>query len=81
MEKMNQDNFKLVIADMDMSGISGVELLQQIKEVNADTKVIFMTGKVSGISVSGAIEAGADDIFFKPLDFGFLVEKVEALMR
>jgi DNA-binding NtrC family response regulator len=81
LEKIRQDIYSLVIADMDMSSISGVDLLKQIKEVNPDIKVLFMTGKVSGISVADAIESGADDIFFKPLDYGFLMEKVEALMR
>lgn len=63
------DSFDLVITDLKMPGIDGLEVLRQIKKVNANTEVIILTGYGT---IENAIEAlkndGAYDFITKPLE-------------
>jgi DNA-binding response OmpR family regulator len=44
LEKFKQDNPDLVLLDVKMSGIDGVETLKRMREINKDAKVIMVTG-------------------------------------
>ncbi len=58
----------LVISDIVMPGMSGIDLLKKIKEVNAETLVIIMTSH-AGLSTSiEALRSGAYDYLIKPFD-------------
>ncbi len=68
-EKIRQESFDLVITDMRMEGISGIEVLKQAKKRDKHIQVIVMTGYAS---TDNAIEAmkedGAYDYLQKPLE-------------
>ncbi|MDR1611572.1 MAG: sigma-54 dependent transcriptional regulator [Planctomycetota bacterium] len=61
--------FDLVLMDVRMSGISGIDALREIKAYNPSIPIIIMTA-YSGIETAvAAIKAGAYDYLVKPLDF------------
>lgn len=71
--------FDLVIADIRLSGvygIEGLELLSYVKEISPMTKVIIMTAYGSNEMREIAYDRGAYHYYEKPIDVGDLVEKV-----
>ncbi|HKK91019.1 MAG TPA: response regulator, partial [Desulfobacteraceae bacterium] len=68
-EKIREERFDLVVTDMKMEGISGIEVLRQVKKKDKHIQVIIMTGYAS---TDNAIEAmkedGAYDYLQKPLE-------------
>lgn len=66
----------LVITDIRMGGMSGIELLTEIKEHNPDTQVVIMTSHASLDSALTALRAGAYDYLVKPFESLDLISAV-----
>ncbi|MCS6886031.1 MAG: sigma-54 dependent transcriptional regulator [Acidobacteriota bacterium] len=60
--------FDLVISDVRMPGLSGMELLQLCREVSPDTVCVLMTAFATIASAREAFKMGADDFIQKPFD-------------
>lgn len=60
--------FPLVVTDIRMGGMSGIELLQQLKEINSETEVIVITSYASVDSALTALRLGAYDYLVKPFE-------------
>jgi len=86
-QKIEADLFDLVLTDMKMPGLDGIDLLKKVKEVKPETRVIVMTGYGSIKTAVEAMKSGADDFITKPVDLEELifrlskVEKEIALLR
>ena len=74
---VNQINYDLVISDIRMKGMSGVELLKNIKEINPETVVLMVTAYASVDTAIDAMKAGAYDYIAKP----FKIEEVKHIIR
>ena len=74
---VNQINYDLVISDIRMKGMSGVELLKNIKEINPETVVMMVTAYASVDTAIDAMKAGAYDYIAKP----FKIEEVKHIIR
>lgn len=61
-----QRPFPLVITDVEISGMTGIELLQQIKESNVFTEIIVMNNYASLNTAIAAMRSGAYDYLVKP---------------
>lgn len=74
-------NFELLILDVMLPDINGIELCRQIRLNNTKTPIMMLTAldqiqnKVSGL------KAGADDYLVKPFHFSELLARIEALLR
>ena len=69
--------YDLVITDMVMTGISGLDLLREIKKNNSETGVFILTGHGNmGLAIQ-ALRSGADDFILKPCDAEELIIKME----
>lgn len=75
------ESFDLVISDVMMPGLSGIELLRQVKESQPNTKVLLLTGLKNEDTVVDAFDLGADDFMTKPFNPKELVLRVRKLMR
>lgn len=72
----------VLVTDLEMPGISGLELLRCAKRANACTQVLFVTGNSTLDALTDALELGATDYLLKPLDQAELIEIVgQALKR
>lgn len=66
LEAMKKDRYDVVLTDIRMPGLTGVELLKRIKEVAPDAIVILMTGYASLGTAVEALRLGAHDYLIKP---------------
>ena len=80
-ERIEEENFDLLIADIKMPGLTGIELLEKIKEQNIETEVIIITGYGSIDSAVEAMKKGAYDYITKPFDLDELLLKVEKIFE
>ena len=60
--------YPVVVTDLDMKNMSGMDLLQKIKQHHPDTQVIIMTNNASFDSVTMSLRCGAFDYLPKPFD-------------
>src|SRR5512143_729274 len=75
-QKIENDHFDLLIADIKMPGMTGMELLDKIKERQIEAEVIIITGFGSIGSVVEAMKKGAYDYVTKPFNLDELLLKV-----
>jgi two-component system, chemotaxis family, chemotaxis protein CheY len=79
LEYMNnlKHEFVLILSDINMPGMSGLELLKKIKAKNSQPPpvVMMITAYGDAENHTSATSLGADDFLTKPLDFGLLKEK------
>jgi two-component system response regulator YesN len=79
---IDQGDVELLITDLDMPGISGLDLLKRAKTQKPCTQVIVLTGSTDSDSLLNALELGANDYLVKPVDLQMLEQLVsEALQR
>jgi len=73
----------LILSDINMPGMSGLELLQQIKQKYAAPPpvVIMVTAYGDEENYNQAMKLGADDFVTKPIDFNLLKEKLKNLIN
>ena len=80
-EILNHENheFILILSDINMPGMSGLELLQTVKEkyLLPPPKVIMITAYGDEYNYQQAMNFGADDFLTKPLDFKELKLKLK----
>jgi two-component system response regulator HydG len=77
MEKVRQTSFDLILMDIRMLNVSGIEALEQIKIINPAIPVIIMTAYASVETAVSALKKGAYDYLTKPLDFDELKIAIE----
>jgi CheY-like chemotaxis protein len=58
----------LVLLDLNMPGLSGLEALPRLREALPDTKIVILTTSKAGESEAAAMAAGADAYVSKPID-------------
>ncbi len=73
--KLSSNQINLVLSDIELPGMSGLELLTQIKMTYPNLPVILMTGK--GYSMNEALLDGADEYIKKPFEIHDLFEVIE----
>ncbi len=74
---MNNASVDVVVLDVKMPGMNGIEVLEWIKENYKKTEVIMLTGHASAVDGVEGIKKGAFDYLTKPLEFPHLVQKIE----
>ena len=79
LQKIEKDSFDLLIADIKMPGISGMELLEKTRERSPETGVIIITGFGSIGSAVEAMKKGAVEYVTKPFDLDELILKVKKI--
>lgn len=70
-----------VILDLMLPGMTGEEVLDQIKEIAEDTAVIIASAKENVDTRITLLKRGADDFVTKPFDTGELLARLEAVLR
>jgi len=74
-------DLKLVLTDINMPGMSGIDLLRIIKEQSSKLPVIIITAYDDAKNRMAAYRHGADDYINKPIDFVKLKEKIIRLAK
>lgn len=78
--KIVEDNgFILIIIDIRMPGIDGIETIKKIKQIKPDMKFIMVTGYAEEEKIKKGIELGAATYFYKPLELDRLMTTVKEI--
>ncbi len=79
LQMSESEHFDLLIADIKMPGLSGIELMERMKEKDPEMEVIIITGFGSIGSAVDAMKKGAHDYFTKPFDLDELLLRVKKI--
>jgi DNA-binding NtrC family response regulator len=79
LQKISARSYDLLIADIKMPGMTGIELLERVREQSPETDVIIVTGFGSIGSAIDAMKKGAIEYLTKPFDLDELVLKVNKI--
>jgi CheY-like chemotaxis protein len=69
-------NLILILSDLNMPGMSGLEMLPKARRARPDVPIIMITAYGDAETRRKAIEAGAADLLTKPIDFAQLREEI-----
>jgi CheY-like chemotaxis protein len=67
----------LILSDINMPGMSGLELLPKAKTMRPDVPVIMITAYGDADTTRKAIDGGAEALLTKPIDFGLLRNEID----
>jgi heavy metal response regulator len=76
-----QMSYDLIILDILLPKMNGLEILTRLRAAAIQTPVIFLTAKDSEEDIVRGLNAGADDYLTKPFSFNELLARVHALLR
>lgn len=71
----------LILSDINMPGMTGLEMLPKVKELRPDVPVIMITAYGDAETRRKAIEGGAEGLLTKPIDFLLLKEEIDARLE
>lgn len=81
LEKLRSDPFNVIITDLSMTGMSGLDLLRQARELDPDCAVLMITAYGTQRIAVEAMKSGAEDYLPKPFDNDELRLKVRKAME
>ncbi|MGA3114044.1 MAG: diguanylate cyclase [Syntrophobacteraceae bacterium] len=80
-EKIKSSEFSIVVTDMDMPRMDGMQLIEYIVHNHADIDIIAITGHLMRYKYTEVVEAGATDFITKPFTINELEAKLNRLIR
>lgn len=80
-DALEEDNFDVMVLDLKMPGMDGIETLKEMKKLGFFTEVLILTGHGSIDTALEAVKLGAYDYLTKPCDVDDLVEKIEGAWK
>ena len=79
--EFQKEKFDICILDVMMPKKDGFTLAQDIRQMNSQVPIIFLTARVQKEDVLKGFDKGADDYITKPFSMEELVKRVEAILR
>jgi CheY-like chemotaxis protein len=67
----------LVLSDINMPGMTGLELLRKAKALRPDVPIVMITAYGDAETKRKALESGAEALLTKPIDFGALRSEID----
>lgn len=81
LEQLERDIPHLILADIQMPVMNGLELAQAVKSKHPDTRILFMSSYDDFHLVKSAVQLGADDYILKPLVQDELLQTIRKAIR
>jgi heavy metal response regulator len=75
------EKYDLIVLDIMLPKMDGIEVLKKIRSRELQTSVIFLTAKDSEKDVVQGLNLGADDYVVKPFSFNELLARIQAILR
>jgi CheY-like chemotaxis protein len=76
-----EDSLILILSDINMPGMTGLEMLPKVKEMRPEVPVIMITAYGDADTRRRALENGATDLLTKPIDFVTLRQEIDARLE
>ncbi len=80
-DELYANMFDLIISDIMMPGVDGFEFAKNVRELNENIPILFMTARDDIASKQKGFNIGVDDYMVKPIDFEELLLRIGALLR
>lgn len=80
-DAMNGGMFDLIISDIMMPGIDGFEFAENVRRINQQIPILFMSARDDLPAKQKGFRLGIDDYMVKPIDFEEILLRVRALLR
>ena len=71
----------LILSDINMPGMTGLEMLPKVKALRPEVPVIMITAYGDSETKRKAIEGGAEGLLTKPIDFSLLMEEIDTRLE
>jgi len=81
LEEALRGGFSLVVLDMLLPGISGLEVLAHLRRTDQKTPVLILSATASSEAIIEGLDKGADDYMTKPFELDMLLARIRTLMR
>ncbi len=81
MHALLSETFDLVVLDLGLPRLSGIEVLQQLRKSGSHLPVLILTARDETRDRIAGLDAGADDYLAKPFDLNELKARIRALLR
>ena len=81
MERFNAGKYEIVILDVMLPNIDGFTIGTQIRQINKDIPLVFLTAKTLKEDILKGYNVGADDYITKPFDTEVLLCKIQAIIK
>ncbi|HPP01562.1 MAG TPA: response regulator transcription factor [bacterium] len=76
-----KESFDLIILDLMLPGMDGMEVCRRLKEAGSRTPIIMLTARESESDKVEGLESGADDYITKPFSLQELLARIKAILR
>ncbi len=76
LQRVREDGFSILILDVKMPGIGGLQLLSEVRTTHPNLPIILLTGHGSVADAEKGMGEGAIDYLMKPVDIDELIEKI-----
>lgn len=80
-DALYENMFDLIVSDIMMPGIDGFEFARNVRELNEDIPILFITARDDIASKQRGFRIGVDDYMVKPIDLDELFLRIGALLR
>jgi CheY-like chemotaxis protein len=80
LNSFKKEKFDVVLSDITMPDMDGIELVKRIREKDKKTKIIIMTGHILRRKEEEAKDAGADEVLIKPFENKLLYQTISRLV-
>lgn len=80
-ELAGSDTYDLVILDLMLPGMDGIQIITEMREADIETPVLMLTARGSVEDRVNGLRSGADDYLVKPFAMAELLARVDALLR
>lgn len=81
LQEIESSNFDILIADIKMPKLNGMQLMEKVKNISPQTMIIIITAYATVETAVQALRSGASDYIVKPLDFDEVIFRVKHLMN
>jgi len=78
-EKVKEMNFDVILMDIRMPGMNGVETFKQIKSIQPNTAVVMMTAYAVEHLITEALHEGAYSVLYKPFDMDRMIGLIDSV--
>ena len=78
---LKKDNFDLILLDIWLPWISGIEFMQKLKKEWNNTPIIFLTSRDTDEDIVNWLDLWADDYIPKPFDYEIVIARINSVLR
>ncbi|MEB8132085.1 response regulator transcription factor [Mammaliicoccus sciuri] len=81
LERLETENFDLILLDVMIPELNGLEVLRRIREQNEDVKIIMLTARDAVMDKVSGLDSGANDYMTKPFEIEELLARIRVHLK